>query len=75
MNRLYKDQILAFVVFMKYFWTTYKNKKVTENMKIRQKIDFKWALSLFVQLYGPIYYQKIDNKDITNVIKLVKELV
>lgn len=38
-NRLYIDWISAFDMFVKHFWKTYNNKKVTENMKIWQNID------------------------------------
>ena len=34
-NGLYKDWILAFATFVKYFRKTHNNKKVTEKMKIR----------------------------------------
>lgn len=53
----------------------HNNEKVTENIKIRQKIDPKYAKSLFVQLNRSIYYQKIDDKDIIDATKPIKELL
>ncbi len=44
-------------------------------MIIRHKIDSEWASSLFIQLYRSINYWKIDDKDIANATKLIKELV
>lgn len=48
---------------------------MTKNMIFRQNVNKKLALLLFILLYKNIYYQKIDNKNITNTIKLVKKLV
>lgn len=72
---LFRNQILALVAFIKYSQKTHNNEKVTENMKIRQKIDPKYAKSLFVQLNGSIYCQKIDDKDIIDATKLIKKLL
>lgn len=44
-------------------------------MKIRWDINLKWVLLLFVQLNRSINYQKMDDKDIADAIKLVKELI
>lgn len=38
-------------------------------------IDSKWVSSIFIQLYKSIYSWKMDDKDITNVTKLFKEMV
>ena len=51
------------------------NKKLIENMIIRREIDSQWTSSLFVQLYGSIHHLKMDDKNIANTTKLVKELV
>lgn len=74
-NGIYKDQISELAVFVKHSQRKHDNKKVTENMKIRRKIDLEQASSLFVQLYGSIHYWKMDSKGIVNVTKLVKKLV
>lgn len=42
---------------------------------IRCEIDLKWTLLICVPLYKSIYYQNICSKDITNTIKLIKELL
>ena len=60
---------------MKHSQKTINNEEVTENMKIRRNIDPRWISSLFVQLHGSIYCWKIDEKDIADATKLVKELV
>ena len=33
-----------------------ENERVIKNMKIRQNIDQKWVLSLFIKLYKSTYY-------------------
>lgn len=40
-NILYRDWILALVTFVKHSLRTHNNKKVTENMKFKQKVDPK----------------------------------
>ena len=70
---LYKDWILALGTFVKHSQKIHNNKKVTKNMIIRREIDSKWASSLFVQLCGSIRCWKIDDKDIADATKLVKE--
>lgn len=74
-NGLHKDQILALAAFVKHSQRMDNNQKVTENIKIRREVDPKWALSFFIQLYGFIYYQKTDSKNIADAIKLVEKLV
>lgn len=44
-------------------------------MKIRWKIELKWASSLFVQLYKFIHCWNINGKNIANTTKLVKKLM
>lgn len=72
---LYKNWIPALRVFVKYSQKTHDNEKITENIMIRYNIDSKLELSIFVQLHGFIYCWKIDDKDITNTNKLIKEMV
>ena len=74
-NELYRDWIPVLAAFMKHFWKTHNNEKVTKNMKIRQDIDLEQVSSFFVQLYRSIHCWKIDAKDIVNTNKLVKKLV
>lgn len=74
-NRQYRDWIPVLTVFVKQFCKTYNNKKVIENMKIRQDVDLEWVSSLFVKLHRSIYYERMDNKDIADITKLVKELM
>lgn len=38
-------------------------------------IDLEWVLLLLIYLYKSIYLWKIDDKDITNVNKLVTKMV
>lgn len=40
-NGLHRDWISVLAIFVKHSWKTHNNKKVTENMKIRQNIDPK----------------------------------
>ena len=63
------------MAFVKYSRKMNNNEEVTENMKIRQDIDPGWGSSLFIQLYGSIYYWKMDRKDIADATKLIKELM
>lgn len=48
-------------------------KQMTKNIKIRSNVDFEWASSLFVQLYGFIYYWKIDSENIIDSTTLIKK--
>ncbi len=72
---LHKDWIPTLGAFVKHSQRTHNNEEVNENMIIRRKIDSKSASSFFVHLYRPIHYWKIDDKDIADAIKLVKELI
>ncbi len=67
--------IPALLTFVRYSQKVYDNKEVGQNMSVRQDIDPEWVSSFFVQLYGSIQYWKMDRKDISDVIKLVKEHV
>lgn len=60
---------------MTYLHQTYNNKEVTKNIKIKQDVELEWISLLFVQLYKSIHYWRMDSKNITNVTKVVKELV
>lgn len=72
---LYNDRIFIFRPFIKHSQKIYNNKKITKNMIIRWEIDLKQALSIFISLYGSIYYEKMDSKDIVDAIKPVKKQV
>ena len=74
-DELHKDWIPVLAAFVNHSWKTNDNKKVTENIKIRRDIDPGWISSIFVQLHGSIHSWKIDEKDIADATKLVKENV
>lgn len=57
----------------KTFIQGYDNKKVIENMKVRQNINLEWVAFFFVKLYKLIQYQKINSNNILNANKLVKK--
>lgn len=42
------DQIPALIIFVRYLYRMYNNKKVTQNMSARQDIDLKWVLFFFI---------------------------
>ncbi len=69
------NYIPVLATFVKHSRRVYNNKKVGQNMSIRQDIDPKWVSSFFVQLHGSIQCWKIHGKDISNATKLLKEYV
>ena len=74
-DRLHKNWIPALAAFVKHSQKTNNREEMTENMKIRQGIDFGWVSSLFVWLYKSIHFWKMDRKDIADATKFVKEPV
>ena len=69
------DWISALATFVKHSRRVYDNKKIGQNISIRQDIDPKWVSSFFVQLHKSIQYSKMDGKNILDATKLVKEYV
>lgn len=69
------DWVSALAVFVTHLHQTNNNEEVTKNIKIRWDINPEWVISLFIQSHRTIHYQKIDDKDIADPTKLVKELV
>lgn len=69
------DWIPTLTIFMRYSCKMYDNKKMTQNMNAKGDIDPEQVLSFFVQLYRSIQYQKMNDKDILDITKLVKKYI
>lgn len=67
------NQILILAIFVKYLRKIYNNKKLNNNIKAKQNIDTKEELSFFVHLHKFIQYEKMNNKDISDAIKLIND--
>ena len=69
------DWISALATFMRHSHRLYNNKKVGQNISIKQNINPEWVSSFFVQLHKSIQCWKMDEKDILDTTKLVKKYV